>query len=311
MRILVTGAAGFIGSHLCENLLQQNHEVVGLDNFVSGSSKNIQTIQHQPGFTLLRHDVTTPLTDEIGDIQQIYHLASPSSASDFQEIPLQTLWANAAGTKLMLELAQKKGSAFLLASASAVYGDPAPGTPPVQESYFGNVSTVGKQSCYTEGKRFAEALAINYYRHYRFPLQMVRIFDTYGPRMRKHDGGLISGIVQSALMGEPIRMQGDGSKQYSFCFVDDVVDGIIATMNTPDFLGPINMGSDEKISERALVKAILELTHSSSMVLDGASNSENEHPVYPDLTLAKNRLSFQPKIGFDEGIQKTIEYFMA
>jgi UDP-glucuronate decarboxylase len=306
MRVIVTGGAGFIGSHLCERLLKDGHEVICIDSFISGSSRNIQPFRTNPAFQLIEHDVTVPLTEELGDIHQIYHLACPASPVDYKEIPLQTLWTSAAGTKLMLELANKKNSSLLLASTSEVYGDPQ--EHPQKETYWGNVNPIGERSCYTEGKRFAESLAINYYKHYRFPLKIVRIFNTYGPKMRKHDGRVIPNFINAAMMDEPLRICGDGSQTRSFCYIDDMVEGLISAMNLQEFIGPVNIGNDQEITIMELAKKIVELTGSSSMISQIPLPQDDPRQRKPDLTLALEKLKFNATIGLEEGLRRTIEY---
>jgi len=307
MRIVVTGGAGFIGSHLCEKLLQESHDVICIDNFISGSAGNLRTFQNHPHFTLVEHDVTVPLKQDIGKVDQVYHLACPASPVDYKEIPLQTLWTSAAGTKLMLELANKNNAAFLLASTSEIYGDPK--VHPQTESYWGNVNPVGERSCYSEGKRFAESLAVNYYRNFRFPLQIVRIFNTYGPRMRKHDGRVIPSFIQSAFMNEPLSVYGDGKQTRSFCYVDNMVNGLISAMNCKEYLGPVNIGRDEETSILELAETIIRLTGSSSIISKVPLPEDDPQKRRPNISLAREKLGFNAGIGLEEGLKKTIEYF--
>jgi len=322
MRILVTGGAGFIGSHLCERLLASEHKVVVVDNFITGSSKNLASFKANPNFKLVEHDINIPLTAEVigktnmapgyGDqdelkFDQIYHLASPASPVDYREIPLQTLLVNAVGTKNIIEVAVRHGAAMLLASSSEIYGDPQ--QHPQKETYWGNVNPIGERSCYSEGKRFAESLAVNYYNHYGFPLKIVRIFNTYGPRMRKHDGRVIPSFIQSAMMDEPLRMHGNGSQTRSFCYIDDMVEGLTLAMNHAEYLGPVNLGKEDETSIRELAEKIIQLTKSSSMLADTDPIDDDPKQRKPDLTLAKTKLGYSPKVGLDEGLLKTIEYF--
>lgn len=307
MRILVSGGAGFIGSHVCERLIHAGHEVLCVDNFISGNFKNVEAFTLNERFRLIRHDITLPFTEDIGEIDQIYHLASPASPVDYTEIPLQTLWTNAAGTKTLLDIAGKQGSSFLLASTSEIYGDPT--VHPQVESYFGNVNPVGERSCYAEGKRFAESLAMIYYKDFRFPLKIVRIFNTYGPRMRKHDGRVIPNFIQAALREEPLMVFGNGAQTRSFCYIDDLVDGLLAAMDTKGLLGPMNLGCDDEISIHHLARKIIDLTGSTSLIANGAAASDDPHVRKPDLTLAKEKLGYKPKISLEEGLKKTLEYF--
>lgn len=291
MRILVTGGAGFIGGHLCEKLLRQGNKVFCIDNFISGSRKNLPLDRN---FLLIEHDITVPLKEDPGQIDQIYHLASPACPMDFKEIPLQVLWTNAAGTKNMLELACKKNARFLLASDIAVRNS--------------NIDHLEVDSCYSEGKRFAETLAMNYYRHFRFPLKIARIFNVYGPRMRKHAGCIIADLIQSAMMNEPLRIHENGLQSNSFCYVDDIVDGLILLMNQDEFLEPIDFGGSEAISLAELAKKIVEISKSSSMI----SQTQDSGAAFPalclDTSFTAKKLGFKPKISLDEGLKKTIEY---
>jgi len=323
MRILVTGGAGFIGSHVCERLLAGGHEVFCVDNFVTGNPKNVASFRENPRFHLLEHDVNLPIENELlrsedlrliadrsGKIDQIYHLACPASPVDYKEIPLQTLWVSAAGTKNMLELSVRQDAAILIASTSEIYGDPK--EHPQKESYWGNVNPIGERSCYNEGKRFAESLAINYWKHYQFPLKIARIFNTYGPRMRKHDGRVIPEFISRALAGEPLRLNGDGLQTRSFCYVDDMVDGLLALMNTPkDVTGPVNIGNPEEISMVELAKKIISMTGSGSLVSQVPLPQDDPARRQPDIGLAKQLFGFSPRLNLDEGLRKTVVYFQS
>lgn len=321
MRIIVTGGAGFIGSHLCERLLQDGHEVFCVDNFVTGNPKNVAHLKENKLFHVVEHDITTPLKNELirsddlrllenrqGKIDQIYHLACPASPNDYKEIPLQTLWTCSAGTKNMLELAVRQDAAILVASTSEVYGDPL--EHPQKETYWGNVNPIGERSCYNEGKRFAESLAINYWRHFRFPLKIVRIFNTYGPRMRKHDGRVIPEFIQRAVNLEPLSVNGDGKQTRSFCYVDDLIEGLVAVMKTEkDFTGPLNLGNPEEISMIDLANMIIKMTDSSSLIRFMPLPEDDPLHRKPDIGLAQKMISFEPKISLSEGLQKTIDFF--
>lgn len=313
--ILVTGGAGFIGSHLCDRLVGQNATVWCLDNFITGQKSNIAHLLDLPNFRLIEHDITTPLKLELfkGELQdfteftQIYHLACPASPVDYSQIPLQTLWTNAAGTKNVLDLAGRYDISLLLASSSEVYGDPQ--EHPQKESYNGNVNPVGPRSCYNESKRFAESMCINYWKHFQFPLKIVRIFNTYGPRMRKHDGRVIPEFLQQAKNHEPLRIYGDGNQTRSFCYIEDLVEGLLAVMNTPkDFIGPVNLGNPEEITINELAEIVIRLTDSSSLVSHREAAPEDPVRRCPDISLAKQVLGFAPKTGLEDGLKKTINY---
>jgi len=322
MRILVTGGAGFIGSHLCEKLLADGHKVVAIDNFITGSSRNLASFKDNPNFTLVEHDIVNPLPKEIigttnmapgyGDqddlkFDQVFHLACPASPVDYREIPLQTLLTNAVGTKNVIDVAVRHCASMLLASSSEIYGDPE--EHPQKETYWGHVNPIGERSCYSEGKRFAESLAVNYYEHYGFPLKIVRIFNTYGPRMRKHDGRVIPSFIQSAMMDETLRMHGDGMQTRSFCYIDDMIKGLILAMNHPEYLGPVNLGNEEEITIKTLGEKIIAFVKSSSLLVGTDPIKDDPKKRRPDLTLAKKKLGYEPKIGLEEGLQKTIAYF--
>jgi len=322
MRVLVAGGAGFIGSHLCERLLAAGHQVVALDNFITGSSRNLITFKDNPNFSLVEHDILQPLPPEIvgktnmapgyGDqddlkFDQVFHLACPASPVDYREIPLQTLLINALGTKNIIDVAVRHCASLLLASSSEVYGDPE--QHPQKESYWGNVNPIGERSCYSEGKRFAESLAVNYYEHYGFPLKIVRIFNTYGPRMRKHDGRVIPSFIQSAMMDETLRMHGDGTQTRSFCYVDDMIEGLLLAMKCQEYLGPVNLGSEEETSIKELGEKIIRFTGSSSLLVSADPVKDDPKQRKPDLTLAKTKLAYKPKISLEEGLKNTIEYF--
>ncbi len=322
MRILVTGGAGFIGSHLCEKLLASGHDVVAVDNFITGNTKNLAGIKDHPRFRLVQHDITTLLPPEVAGktnmapgygeqdelkFDQIYHLACPASPVDYREIPLQTLLVNSLGTKNIVELAVKHRAALLHASSSEVYGDPE--VHPQKETYWGHVNPIGERSCYSEGKRFAESLAVNYYHHFGFPLKIVRIFNTYGPRMRKHDGRVVPSFIQAALLGEPLRLNGSGQQTRSFCYIDDMVEGLILAMNHQEYLGPVNLGRDEETPIRELAEQIVQLTGSSSVITEAEAVADDPKQRQPDLALARTTLGYKPQISLEEGLKRTIEYF--
>lgn len=314
MKILVTGGAGFIGSHLCDRLIDEGNEVFCVDNFITGSPNNLIHLKGSEKFHLIEHDITKPFEtiDLKGEnLDQIYHLASPASPVDYREIPLQTLMTNSQGTKNVLDIAGKYFIPFLLASTSEVYGDPT--EHPQKESYWGNVNSLGERSCYNEGKRFAEALAYNYWRHFQFDLKIVRIFNTYGPRMRKHDGRVIPEFIKQALAGEPLRITGDGKQTRSFCYVDDLVNGLMGVMTKKEneFRGSVNLGNPEEVTVNDLAQNILELTDSDSMMSHVEAAEDDPRRRCPDISLAQKKYGFMPKIGLQEGLQQTISYFQS
>jgi UDP-glucuronate decarboxylase len=314
MKIIVSGGAGFIGSHLCDRLIENGDEVYAVDNFITGNRKNLSELEKKPAFHMIEKDINEPFDAEsikkIGKIDRIFHLACPASPLDYKEIPLQTLWVSAAGTKNMLELAVKNDASILVASTSEIYGDPQ--QHPQKESYFGNVNPIGERSCYNEGKRYAESLAINYWKHYKFPLKIVRIFNTYGPRMRKNDGRAIPEFINKALSGEPVQVNGDGSQTRSFCYIDDMVDGLLAVMETdPAFTGPVNLGNPSEISIMDLVKIIIKLTGSESKIIFAKYPEDDPVRRQPDITLARQMFDFSPGINLENGLKKTIASFQA
>lgn len=314
MKIIVTGGAGFIGSHLCGSLIKNGDEVYAIDNFITGNRKNLAELEENKAFHLIEKDIDEnfdpDLLQKIGRIDRIFHLACPASPVDYREIPLQTLWVSAAGTKNMLELAVKNDASILVASTSEIYGDPQ--QHPQKETYFGNVNPIGERSCYNEGKRYAESLAINYWKHYKFPLKIVRIFNTYGPRMRKHDGRVIPEFINKALNGEPMQVNGDGSQTRSFCYIDDMVNGLLAVMNTdPNFTGPVNLGNPSEISIMALAKKIIEMTGSESQITFAGHAEDDPARRQPDITLAQRTFGFAPVINLEDGLAKTIASFRA
>ena len=306
MNIIVTGAAGFIGSHLTEALLEAGHHVIGIDNFLTGDKKNLEPFSHESRFTFKEQDITFPFFTE-ESIHQIYHLACPASPLDYQNFPLETLWTSACGTRNVLELARKHDAKFLFTSTSEVYGDPL--VHPQTENYFGNVHCIGPRSCYDEGKRFAESFIVNYSKIHGVSYKIVRIFNTYGPRMRLYDGRVIPNFISNALYGKPLWIYGRGEQTRSFCYISDMVEGLLSMMETSDFSGPVNLGNQEEISMITLAKNIIELSNSSSSIDFRDPLPEDPQKRCPDITLAQNRLAFQPKIPLKVGLQKTIEWF--
>lgn len=308
MRILVTGGAGFIGSHLCIKLVQQGHEVLCIDNFSTGNPKNVLTLKNSQHFQIVEHDITNPLPGDLGQFDQIYHLACPASPADYREIPLQILWINAAGTKNILHLAAKQDIPIVFTSTSEIYGDPH--EHPQKETYWGNVNPLGERSCYSEGKRFAESMAINYWKHFRFPLKIARIFSTYGSHMRKHDGRVIPEFITKALLDEPLRIFGKGSQTRTFCYIDDMIEGLISLMATPkDFIGPINLGNPAEISIYELAKKIIQITGSSSLISFFPVREDDPLKRQPDIGRAQKYLNFNPKINLEDGLKRTIAFF--
>jgi len=306
-RILITGGAGFIGSHLCERLLEEGNEVICVDNFFTGSKENIKHLLGNPYFEVLRHDITFPLYVEV---DEIYNLACPASPIHYQFDPVQTTKTSVMGAINMLGLAKRLKIRILQASTSEVYGDPT--VHPQKEDYWGNVNPIGPRACYDEGKRCAETLFFDYHRQHNLDIKVVRIFNTYGPRMLPNDGRVVSNFIVQALKGEDITVYGDGSQTRSFCYIDDMVDGIIKMMNSPKgFTGPVNLGNPEEFTILELAEMILKLTKSKSKIVFKPLPQDDPKQRRPDITLAKSRLNWEPKVPLQEGLIKTIEYFKA
>jgi UDP-glucuronate decarboxylase len=304
-RILVTGGAGFIGSHLCERLLQEGHEVICVDNFYTGTKDNIKHLMNNPYFEIIRHDITFPLYVEV---DEIYHLACPASPVHYQNDPVFTIKTAVHGTINMLGLAKRTKAKILLASTSEVYGDPE--VHPQPEEYWGNVNPIGPRACYDEGKRCAETLFFDYHRQHKVKIKIARIFNTYGPRMQINDGRVISNFIVQALRGEEITVYGDGSQTRSFCYIDDMVEGLIRLMNTPDEItGPINLGNPNETPILELAQKIIELTGSNSKIVFKPLPQDDPRRRCPDITKAKIILNWEPKISLEEGLKRTIEYF--
>ena len=311
-KAIVTGGAGFIGSHLCKRLLKSGYSVICIDNFITGDRSNIEEFLDDDNFRLIEHDITQPLSSEELDfdgVKEIYNLACPASPVDYQNIPLETLWVSAAGTKNMLDLAVELDAKFLHTSTSEVYGDPL--EHPQKETYWGNVNCLGPRSCYDEGKRFGESLVVNYSEKFGVSTKIVRIFNTYGPKMRAHDGRVIPNFITQALSGDAITIYGDGYQTRSFCFVSDMVDGIVAMMGRERFSGPVNLGNPEEYSIKSLAEKIVELTGSKSKIAYKDLPQDDPKVRRPDISLAKEKLGFDPKVGFEEGLKKTIGWFLA
>ena len=304
-RVVVTGGAGFLGSHLCESLLAQGHEVLCVDNFYTGRRANIGHLVANPLFEVMRHDICFPLYVEV---DQIYNLACPASPVHYQSDPVQTTKTSVHGSINMLGLAKRVKAKILQASTSEVYGDPA--VHPQKEDYWGNVNPIGRRSCYDEGKRCAETLFFDYYRQNRLQIKVARIFNTYGPRMHPNDGRVVSNFIMQALRGEDITLYGNGSQTRSFCYVDDLIEGLIRLMATPDdFTGPVNLGNPNEISIRELADRILRLTGSSSSVVFQPLPQDDPTRRRPDIALARDVLDWQPTCDLDEGLKNTIDYF--
>lgn len=305
-RIVVTGGAGFIGSHLCGELLTEGHEVVAVDNLFTGTKRNILQFFDNSNFDFIRHDITHPLWVEC---DQVYHLACPASPIHYQYNPIKTIKTNVTGTLNMLGLAKRTKSRFLLASTSEVYGDPL--EHPQRETYWGNVNPLGPRSCYDEGKRIAETLSMNYKEQGAVDARIVRIFNTYGPRMLFDDGRVVSNFIVQALKGEDITVYGEGLQTRSFCFVDDLVRGIMRTMECEGFYGPVNLGNPNEMTIVDLARKIIELTGSSSQVVFRPLPKDDPTRRRPDISLAKRKLDWEPTVALDEGLQRTIADFDA
>jgi len=304
MRILVTGGAGFLGSHLCERLLREEHEVLCLDNFFTGRKKNVQRFLKNPDFELLRHDITLPIFLEV---DRIYHLACPASPIHYQYNAIKTIKANVIGTINMLGIAKRVKGRILFASTSEVYGDPA--MHPQKEDYWGNVNPIGIRSCYDEGKRVAETLMMDYHRQNHVDIKIMRIFNTYGPRMLADDGRVVSNFIVQALRGEDLTVYGKGAQTRSFCYVDDLIDGMVRLMNSENFTGPVNIGNPEEYTILELAKKIIAMTDSKSKIAYKPLPSDDPTQRKPDITLAGEKLGWKPMVSVDEGLKRTIEYF--
>ncbi len=301
---LVTGGAGFIGSHLCEQLLARGEEVICLDNFFTGAKRNIARLLGQPRFEVVRHDITQPIVIEA---DRVYNLACPASPVHYQYNPIKTIKTNVMGALNMLGLARRVKARILQASTSEVYGDP--NVHPQVESYWGNVNPIGIRSCYDEGKRVAETLFFDYHRQNRVDIRVVRIFNTYGPRMAVDDGRVVSNFIVQALRGEPITLYGDGEQTRSFCYVDDLVSGIIKMMDNEELTGPVNMGNPSEFTIRELAETVLELTGSKSELVHKPLPSDDPVRRRPDIGIAREKLGWEPTVGLREGLEKTIAYF--
>jgi UDP-glucuronate decarboxylase len=303
-RILVTGGAGFLGSHLCEALLERDEDILCIDNFFSGSKDNIRQLFAFPYFELIRHDIIHPILVEV---DRIYHLACPASPIHYQYNAIKTIKTNVMGTINMLGLAKRTKARILLASTSEIYGSPE--VHPQPEDYWGNVNPIGLRSCYDEGKRVAETLMMDYHRQNKVDIKIARIFNTYGPRMAIDDGRVVSNFIVQALRGDPLTVYGDGSQTRSFCYVSDLVEGLITMMGRDDFIGPVNLGNPDEFTILALAEKIISLTSSSSRIIHEPMPEDDPPRRCPDISSAKAKLDWAPKIGIEEGLVKTIAYF--
>jgi UDP-glucuronate decarboxylase len=306
-RVLVTGGAGFLGSHLCERLINDGHDVLCVDNYFTGNKKNIAHLLSHPHFELLRHDVTFPLYVEV---DEIYNLACPASPIHYQHDPVQTTKTSVHGAINMLGLAKRVGAKIFQASTSEVYGDPQ--IHPQPESYWGHVNPIGYRSCYDEGKRCAETLFFDYWRQHKLRVKVARIFNTYGPNMHANDGRVVSNFIVQALQNKPITIYGDGSQSRSFCYVDNLIEGFVRLMATEDdFQGPVNLGNPVEFSIRELAERVVDLTGSKSELVYKPLPVDDPMQRKPDITLAKTTLGWEPDIQLEEGLRKTIAYFRA
>jgi dTDP-glucose 4,6-dehydratase len=303
-RAVVTGGAGFVGSHLCETLLGHGWDVVCVDSFLTGSRSNVEDAVGQPGFELITADVSRELP-VTGPVDAVLHLASPASPIDYLELPLETLRAGSFGTHMALELARSRGAVFLMASTSEVYGDPL--VHPQPETYWGNVNPIGPRSVYDEAKRYAEAAAMAYCRGFGVPVRIVRIFNTYGPRMRRHDGRAVPAFIDQALRGEPMTVHGDGSQTRSLCLVDDLVEGIRRLLDS-DHVGPVNIGNPEEVTVLEIAERIRDLLGSSSDIVFTPRPQDDPERRCPDISLAKRVLGWQPTVSLQDGLARTVDW---
>ncbi len=301
---LVTGGAGFLGSHLCERLLDRDEDVLCADNFFTGRRRNVAHLSGHPRFELLRHDIVQPLVVEV---DRIYNLACPASPIHYQFNPIKTIKCSTVGMVNMLGLAQRTRARILQASTSEIYGDPE--IHPQEESYWGNVNPIGPRSCYDEGKRVAETLCMDYHRSNGVDVRIIRIFNTYGPRMDPEDGRVVSNFIVQALRGDDITVYGGGAQTRSFCYVDDLVEGMIRLMDQNDHIGPVNVGNPHEITIRELAETIIELTGSSSQIVDEPLPSDDPRQRKPDIKLARSLLEWEPTTSLRDGLEKTIAFF--
>lgn len=310
MKTIVAGGAGFIGSHLCKRLINDGHEVICLDNLIAGEREKVKELFDHPKFQFIKHDIIKPLNPSTfklpAQLDFIYHLASPASPIKYSQYPIETLLVNSQGTYNLLDLSLKSGAKFLFASTSEIYGDPQ--EHPQKETYWGKVNPVGTRSCYDEGKRFGEALTMAYLRKHKLDTKIVRIFNTYGPGMNLNDGRVVSNFILQALRGEDLTVQGDGTQTRSFCYISDMVEGLLAMMTSKE-TGPINLGNPEEISILDLAKKVIKLTGLKAKIKFTSLPEDDPARRQPDISLAKEKLNWQPQISLADGLQKTIEYF--
>ena len=305
MRVLVTGAAGFLGSHLCDRLLAEDHRVVGMDNFLTGNPANIAHLRKHPSFQFVLHDVAN-FVEVQGPLDGVLHFASPASPVDYLDYPIQTLKVGSLGTHKALGLSRAKGARFLLASTSEVYGDPL--VHPQPESYWGNVNPVGPRGVYDEAKRFAEAMTMAYHRYHTLDTRIVRIFNTYGPRMRPKDGRVVSNFIVQAIKGDPLTVYGDGSQTRSFCYVDDLIEGIVRLFERGGS-DPTNIGNPHEFTVRQLAELVLQLTGSRSAIVEQPLPTDDPKVRQPDIRHARETLDWEPQVPLEDGLRRTIEYF--
>jgi dTDP-glucose 4,6-dehydratase len=305
--VLISGAAGFLGSHLADRFLHGGYDVVGVDNLITGSQRNIDRLRENRAFSFVNHDVSAPLLVK-GDLDGVLHFASPASPVDYLDIPIQTLKVGSVGTHNMLGLAMEKGARFLMASTSEVYGDPL--VHPQPEAYWGNVNPIGIRSCYDEAKRFSEAITMAYHRHHGLDTRIVRIFNTYGPRMRPADGRVVSNFIVQALRGEPLSIYGDGSQTRSFCYVDDEVEGIYRLFHS-DRIEPTNIGNPTEFTIRELAEVVFEAVGVATGIREVALPKDDPKVRRPDITVAKEVLGWAPRVDLREGLARTVPYFDA
>ncbi len=305
--ILVTGGAGFLGSHLCELLIKKGNEVICLDNLFTGNLKNISHLEKNPNFRFIEHDIIEPIYFDDIKIDQIYNLACPASPIHYQFNPVRTVKANTIGVINVLGIAKKHGARVLQASTSEIYGDPL--EHPQKESYRGNVNTIGERACYDEGKRVAETLFFDYHREHGLDIRVARIFNTYGPRMYEFDGRVVSNFIVQALKGSPITIYGNGKQTRSFCYVDDLISGLYKLMNKSNFTGPVNIGNPGEFTMIELARMVIEMTGSKSKIIHKELPQDDPKKRKPDISLAKKELKWEPKIKIRTGLEKTIEYF--
>jgi dTDP-glucose 4,6-dehydratase len=305
LRILISGAAGFIGSHMCDRLVAENHTVVGLDNFLTGHERNLRHLASHPRFRFVRHDVTQPIETD-GSFDHVLHMASPASPRDYMEHPIATLDVGSAGTRNMLEVARRQNARFLLTSTSECYGDPL--VHPQVETYWGNVNPVGPRSCYDESKRFAEAVTMAYHREYGLRTNIARIFNTYGPRMKLEDGRVVPAFLDQALRGASMTVFGDGSQTRSFCYVSDLVDGLYRLMQSEERY-PVNLGNPREMTILEFAEHIQRMTGSQSKIVHEPLPEDDPKQRRPDISKARRILGWEPRVSLEEGLQHTVEYF--